>query len=191
MRGGRRMHAADVQLLLGPSVLLRQPDLCQLPGDLRQLIPGGRLLPVDGQAAAAGGGTGEGGTRSGRYPRLSMGQHNADLRAGELLAQPAWMTRAQSATTRPEASPYGALDMAGNMGKWFNDWLGWDYYDSSPGSTTRLARPRARTGCYAGTVGTSRTAPTCAWQSAASTQRHFSSTTSVFRECCGPRKMIL
>ena len=32
------------------------------------------------------------------------------------------------------ASPYGALDMAGNLSEWVNDWYGSSYYSSSPGS---------------------------------------------------------
>ena len=32
------------------------------------------------------------------------------------------------------ASPYGALDMAGNVWQWVNDWFSDTYYQSSPSS---------------------------------------------------------
>jgi len=33
-------------------------------------------------------------------------------------------------------SPYGVLDMAGNVAEWVNDWLGSDYYCAGPDATT-------------------------------------------------------
>ena len=42
------------------------------------------------------------------------------------------------------ASPYGALDMAGNVWEWVNDWYSSSYYSVSPGSNP----PGPATGSY-------------------------------------------
>ncbi len=146
MRGGRGVHGAGFQCVLHPLVLLRQPDLRYLPGDLRELAAGGRVLPVGGQAAAERGGVGEGGARGERYTGLSVGRRGADLRAGELLRPIRLCVGDTSAVgSYPAgASPYGALDMAGNVWEWVNDWYNSSYYSVSPGSNP----PGPATGSY-------------------------------------------
>jgi formylglycine-generating enzyme required for sulfatase activity len=47
-----------------------------------------------------------------------------------------WNVRDTSAVgSYPDgASPYGVMDMAGNVGEWVNDWYDWIYYRASPGN---------------------------------------------------------
>ena len=64
-----------------------------------------------------------------------MGRRGADVFAGELTGYGFCVGDTSAAGSYPAgASPYGALDMAGNVREWVNDWYDGGYYSVSPGS---------------------------------------------------------
>ncbi len=72
------------------------------------------------------------------------------------------------------ASWVGALDMAGNVWEWVNDWYDSGYYQNSPGENPRV-RLQASTGCCAGARGTT-TSPTRARPTATTSYRSTAAT---------------
>ena len=82
------------------------------------------------------------------------------------------------------ASPYGALDMAGNVWEWVNDWYQSDYYASSPASNPPGPAP-ASIRCCAAVIGTTIGIP-CGWRTATTTTRI--SVTSASASAALPRR---
>ena len=68
------------------------------------------------------------------------------------------------------ASPYGAMDMVGNVYEWVNDWYQWDYYSVSPlsnppgpGPDPNFAVHVMRGGAWGGVSGENDTRAAARW----------------------------
>ena len=91
------------------AILLRQPDLCRLPGHLCLLVQRHRLLHLGRQAAAHRGRVGKGGPGQQRHAHVPLGRRGPRLLAAELLSltATAWATPARWATIPPAPAPTG------------------------------------------------------------------------------------
>ena len=78
---------------------------------------------------------GEGGARRKRYPGFPWGDAAPTCALANFSGHDYCVGDTSAAGSHPAgASPYGASDMAGNVGEWVNDWRSDSYYSSSPGS---------------------------------------------------------
>jgi len=73
-----------------------------------------------------------------------MGRRSADLCIGELLQFDLCRRYQRGGKLLGRGQPYGALDMAGNVWEWVNDWYSSTYYSGSPLSNP----PGPATGVY-------------------------------------------
>ena len=153
MRLGRATRRATSRSYTRPSYY-DNPTYADYPVIVRFLVRCGRLLHLGRQAAADRGGVGEGGAGHARC---------APIRGATRTRAAAWRTSYDDATgdccvgdtsavgSYPAgASQYGALDMAGNVWEWVNDW-----YDSRLLRGLAVCQPagpgdRAPTRCCAG-----------------------------------------
>ena len=133
-------------------------------GGVRDVAGCGELLRVGGAAAADGGGVGEGGAGDGR-PEVSVGEPGCDGKPANFrdsncsydwkdnVVNDGYAETAPVGSYPAGASPYGALDLAGNVWEWVADWYAETYYASSPAQNP-VGPASGKSGCCGAARGT-------------------------------------